>query len=256
MTSKNREVPGCVVSKQCLKIDPTRRTRVALPVKVVTWIAVTSESQSGLLASRTMSERDVPVGNVVEEMNVALVQQESSCNGVNWGIAPSFIKEATVTVKRFEEVNVRLASEPVQIADLEVGPKMAVVVCFSAIVTEEAHSVIRSKVFGMVLHKLLGAVPKSLDGLCVFVQAENEAILLATFMHDAERVIVDVAVQFNRWLNTPVVIVVHHKGLSKEETGFKSAHVAVAHGITIDDLALSHVLAHFLGLVLVDPLGE
>jgi len=75
-------------------------------------------------------------------------------------------------------------------------------------------------------------------------------------MHDSERIVVNVAIQLNGRLDAPVVFVVHHERLSEEESGFETTHVTIADRVTVDDLALSHVLAHLLGLVLINPLRE
>jgi hypothetical protein len=40
----------------------------------------------------------VEIGNVVEELNFVLVQEETSADGVNRCVSPSFVEEATVPV--------------------------------------------------------------------------------------------------------------------------------------------------------------
>lgn len=72
-----------------------------------------------------MGKGDVVVCDVVEEVDLALVEQETCGDGVDWCIPPSLVEETTIPVQRVEEVDVGLRSEPVQIADLEVGPLMA-----------------------------------------------------------------------------------------------------------------------------------
>jgi len=47
-------------------------TGISLPIKVILWIAVTLQVQSGLLSSWAMSEWYMVVGDVVEEMNLLL----------------------------------------------------------------------------------------------------------------------------------------------------------------------------------------
>lgn len=133
---------------------------------------------------------------------------------------------------------------------------MAVVVRVTTVVTEEAHGVALGNVLGVVLDELLGAVPESGDGLDVLVQAQNEAVLLVVLLHEAERIVVDIAEELNGGLNTPVVVVVHHGRLAEEETRLETAHVAVAHRVAVDDLALGHVLANLAGLLLVNVLRE
>lgn len=66
----------------------------------------------------------------------------------------------------------------------------------------------------------------------------------------------DIAVKLDGGLNTPVVVVVEHQFLAEEESRLESTHVAVADGITVDNLALGHVLTDLLGLFLINPFGE
>ena len=129
---------------------------------------------------------------------------------------------------------------------------MTLVVGLATIVTEESHGVTLGNVLGVVLHELRNAVPESGDGLEILVKAEHEAVLLLVLVHVAEGVVMDVAVELDARLDAPVVVVVHHKGLAEEEARLETAHVAVADAVTVDDLALSHVLANLLGLLLVD----
>lgn len=133
---------------------------------------------------------------------------------------------------------------------------MTLVVGLATIVTEEVHGVVLGKVLRVVLHELLGAVPEGRDGLNVLVQAENEAVLLLLLVHNTERIVVDIAVKLDGGLNTPVVVVVEHQFLAEEKSRLESAHVAVADGITVDNLALGHVFTDLLGLLLINPLGE
>lgn len=133
---------------------------------------------------------------------------------------------------------------------------MAVVVGVATVVTKELHRVVGGNVLGVVLHEFLGAFPQSRNGSRVLVQAENEAVLLALLGHQTEGVVVDVAVELDGGLDSPVVFVVHHQWLAEEETRLEAAHVAVGNRVTVDDFALSHVLANLFGLVLVNPFRE
>lgn len=133
---------------------------------------------------------------------------------------------------------------------------MALIVGITAIITQEAHGIILGNMLRVVLHELLGAIPKGGDGVDVLIQTENEAVLLTTFLHDTEGIVVNIAVELDGGLNAPVVLVVHHEGVAEEEAGLEAAHVTVANGVTVDNLPLLHVLAHLLGFFLVNPLGE
>ena len=171
-------------------------------------------------------------------------------------IAPSFVEETTSMVERGEEVDVGVGAEPVKVADLEVGPEVAVVVGLTAVVTKELHAVVLDNVLGVVLGEVLGGVPEGGNGLDVFVKTESEAVLLLVVGHELERVVVDVAVQLDAGLDAPVPLVVEHQGVAEEEAGFVTAHVPVADGVAVDDLLLLHLLADPGGLVLVNPFGE
>jgi hypothetical protein len=67
-------------------------------------------------------ERYVIVSNVVEEMDLFLLQEETSGDRMDWSITPTLIKESTILVERLEIVNVGLRSQPVEVADFEVRP--------------------------------------------------------------------------------------------------------------------------------------
>ena len=172
------------------------------------------------------------------------------------GVAPSLVEETASMVKRGEEVNVCVGTEPVEVANLEVGPEMAVVVGLAAVVTEELHGVVLDDVLGVVLGEVLGGIPEGGDGLDVFVETESEAVLLLVLGHELEGVVVDVAVELDAGLDTPVPLVVKHQGVAEEEARLVAAHVPVADGVAVDDLLLLHGLANLGGLVLVNPFGE
>lgn len=97
-------------------------TRVALPVKVLLGVAVAAEVKTLLLTSGAVSEGNVVVGDVVEEVNLLLLKEKTSSDRVDGSITPSLVEETTVLVERLKEVKVGLASEPRQATNLKVGP--------------------------------------------------------------------------------------------------------------------------------------
>lgn len=133
--------------------------------------------------------------------------------------------------------------------------KVALVVCFPAIVTQKAHRVIFGNVLGAIGHELFDAVPERGNGIKILVQAEHKAVLFVVLLHVSERVKGNVAEQLDAGFHAPVVLIVEHQWVAEEEARLIAAHVAVALRISVDDLAFLHVLTHFLGLVLIDPLG-
>lgn len=160
---------------------------------------------------------------------------------MNWCISPSFVKESTVFVERGEVVDVGFASEPIQVADFEVGPlemldeierrmrtyEMAFVVGFSFVITEPVERVVLVEVFGMFLHEFLDTIPECFDGLTIFVETEDEAVFLLVVDHVFEWIVVDIAEEFDAWFNSPVPFVVLHERLLEEETRFEPTHMSV-----------------------------
>ncbi len=99
-----------------------RLTRIALPVKVVVGVAVALERRAHLLARRAVGEGHVVVGDVVEEVDLLLVQHQGRRDRVHGRVAPPLVEEAAVAVQALKVVDVSLGAEPVEIADLEIGP--------------------------------------------------------------------------------------------------------------------------------------
>lgn len=81
-----------------------------------------AKRQPRLLTRGAVGEGNVEVGNVIEEMDLVLVQEETGSDGMDRCITPPLVEEAAVLIKRLKEVEVRLAAEPLQATNLEVGP--------------------------------------------------------------------------------------------------------------------------------------
>ena len=107
---------------QLIHIKETVRTAVALPIEVLRGIAVASQFYADIFAGGTVGEGDVVVCDIVEEVDFVLVEEERGSDGVDWCVAPPFVKETPVLVKGFEEVDVGFATEPVEVADFKVRP--------------------------------------------------------------------------------------------------------------------------------------
>lgn len=102
-------------------------TRVALPIKVLLGVTVAAQVESSLLSSGAVCEGDMPVSNVVEEVDFTLVEHEPCSNGVDRRISPTLVEETTVLVQRLKVINVLLAAQPLQTANLKVGPLLFLV---------------------------------------------------------------------------------------------------------------------------------
>lgn len=83
-----------------------KRTRVALPVKVIARITAAFQVQSSLPPRRAMREWYVVIGDVIEEMDFLLLEQKCGRNRVHRSVAPSFVEESAVFVKGFKKIDV------------------------------------------------------------------------------------------------------------------------------------------------------
>ena len=99
-----------------------RLTRVPLPVKVLLRVAVALAVQTVLLSGRAVGERNMVVGNVVEEVNLLLLQHQTGGDRVDRSITPTLVKETAILIKRLKVVDVGLGTEPVEATNLKVGP--------------------------------------------------------------------------------------------------------------------------------------
>lgn len=80
------------------------------------------EVQSLLVLSGTVGKGNVVIGNVIEEVDLVPRQHKASGNRVNRGVPPSLVKKAAILIQHVEVVGVRNVPEPIQAANLEVGP--------------------------------------------------------------------------------------------------------------------------------------
>ena len=58
----------------------------------------------------------------------------------------------------------------------------------------------------MQFHKLLGMIPKSRDGFFVFEQRDGKSVGFIVDFHEHEWVVVDVTIQFDIRLHSPVIL--------------------------------------------------
>lgn len=67
-----------------------------------------SEVNSRLLTRWAVSEGDMVICNVVEEMDFFLLQEQTGCDRMNWRISPPFIEETAILIERLKKVDIRL----------------------------------------------------------------------------------------------------------------------------------------------------
>lgn len=78
--------------------------------------------EAELLSGRAVGEGNVVVGNVVEEVNFLFLQHQACGDRVDRRITPTLVEETAVLVERLKVVGIGLGAEPVEAANLEVGP--------------------------------------------------------------------------------------------------------------------------------------
>lgn len=113
----------------------------------------------------------MPVPDVVEEVQLGLVREESGADGMHGSIAPSLVVEPALAVKVLEEVDIGRRPPQVQRRDLKVRPDcdgpsglpchieqggltVASVVLLAVVVANEFHGVVRRNVLRVHVDEL------------------------------------------------------------------------------------------------------
>ena len=52
-----------------------------------------------LLAGRAVRKGNMVVGDIIKEVNFFLLEENASCNGMDWSIPPTFIEESAILIK-------------------------------------------------------------------------------------------------------------------------------------------------------------
>lgn len=71
-----------------------------------------------------MREWYMVVGDVIEEVDFLLLEEECGSDGVHWSISPAFVKESTIFVKSIEVIQIGRRSQPVEVPNFEIRPLM------------------------------------------------------------------------------------------------------------------------------------
>lgn len=89
---------------------------------------------------------------------ISLLEQRSDqcsvvCKPTAARTHPTFVVESTSVIKMFKVFHVRLGSPEIQVADFKVGPKVAPIVCLTAVITQEINGVILRNVLRVSLNE-------------------------------------------------------------------------------------------------------
>jgi len=151
---------------------------------------------------------------------------------------PLVVEAGDVRAVEVREVRrVGLGAEEVQVADLEVGEELAVVVlaAVAGVVDEPAQVGVGVHEVGPPRHKLTRASPQAGETARVVEDVHVEAVGDAVVAHEPERVVRDVAEEVHVGLDAPVVRVRGERGVLVEEAAVPAAHVAVGEEISLAD---------------------
>ena len=154
-----------------------------------------------------------------------------------------------------------LATEEVQIADLEVGPEMASGVSVAAlgvfgtshVICNPLPHVVVAQVRGVGGEETLSLWPKRRDTLRGVVEVDGEAVGLVAILHVPENIVVNVAEELNVGLNAPVVTVFLKSRVLVEHAAVPATHLVVGDLRAVLDVLLLQNLGGFLEELHVDP---
>lgn len=180
----------------------------------------------------TVIPRIVEVANIIEKVKSASIEEERNSNGMNGRVSPSLVEESSCFVEPFKIVEVRLGSPETKVADFKVGPIVGADPCILnallRVVAQEVITWILGEVLGMLGEELLRLGPQCRHSLFVLVERHGEAISLVVHLHKDERIVVEIAIELDTWLDTPIVVQIEREVVAEEESRLVSAHVAVA----------------------------
>lgn len=134
------------------------------------------------------------VSNISEEPYLALRYEHSHTQSMYRRISKSLVVEASSPVQPIKVSLVRFAAEEVQVPNLEVGEKLAVIVVSAVVGVKQPVQVgIRMNQLGMGVDERAGARPEGRKGSSVIEDIHIEAVLHVVIAHEAEDVIVNIA---------------------------------------------------------------
>jgi len=186
--------------------QPPAQTRELSEIKVFLWITRAFPSRP-FLAFWTMCKVIVLVSDILKEMNLVFVLENSSGNTMYYRVSPTLVVEPATCFEVVKELCIRFASPEVHISDFKITPEVAQVVRSPAIVREETHRVVLGNVLRILFDKFLHRRPERRYCLHVFQHREGETIRFVVFFHIHERVVLDVTKVVDIGLDAPVVSV-------------------------------------------------
>lgn len=224
-----------------------------------------------------MGEWYMVVGDVIEEVDFLLLEEECGSDGVHGSVSPAFVEESTIFIKSIEVIQIGRRSQPVEVPNFEIRPlimpsmlahvverksnvektyEMAMVIGFALIITQPVYRITLSYVLWVFFHELLGAIPQGWDRIDIFVKTNHETVFFAMILHVLKGIIGNVTVELNAWLNPPIPFVLIHQCLTEEKTRLESAHVPITSRVSVDNFSLVHVLPDLASFFLVNPFRE
>lgn len=241
-------------------LKPTRPTILLLqPIRAIKELARRTLLTLGRV--RTIKERNMSVPDILEPVDLVDVFEETQRNRMHGCVAPALVKEATCTIEVLEVSFVGWRAPELHVGDFEVGPEVAGAVTVGNFVVfgapftigDPAHGVVFGKVFVVGGEEFDGFGPEGGDGLGRVVNVDGKAVGLVVVAHVAENVVVDVAVEVDMRLDTPIVLHVLECRMVVEQTAVPPAHLVVGFHAGILNVLLFQDLCALFEQVSVDP---
>ena len=94
--------------KHISTIEVGSLTGIAFPVEIFLWIAVAFQPQSVLFAGGAVREGVMIIRNVIEEVDLSLVQQQTCRDRVDRSVTPPLVVETPSLVEEVEIIEIGL----------------------------------------------------------------------------------------------------------------------------------------------------
>lgn len=159
---------------------------------------------------------------------------------------------------------VSLATEKVQVTDLEVRPevtggvaiRISGVIGTELIIRQPSHHVVLGHIRWVRRDELFGFGPQIGNALRRIKQVDGKPVRDVVVLHIPEDIVVDITEELDLGLHTPVVAIVFQNGVLVKHATVPSAHQMVGHLVTVLDALLLQQLRRLMEDVHVNPIGD
>jgi hypothetical protein len=200
----------------------------------------------------TVLEGIMEISNIFKVVNLFSGKEHGNPKGVNWGISPSFVKEAALLVQKVKILGVGARSEESQTSNFKVTPEVAQIVG-ALIVAEHFQRILWMNNLLILFYEFFNSIPESRDGLDIFWDHNCKPIILVVGLHEYKWIVINVTGKLYPWLYSPVVVIFLKERMAEEESRIVATHVTVWQRSAVDNISLFHAFSCFVSLGYVYP---